>query len=92
MFNQVTLNNLASSADDINAGGNKYLQGLPSPCRSVCQMDAASGVCLGCLRTLPEIAAWGQADEALKRQIWAAIAARVRTRLAVADDALDAAH
>ena len=31
---------------------------VPSPCISVCQMDAQSGLCLGCRRTLQEIAAW----------------------------------
>ncbi len=31
---------------------------LPSPCVSVCQLDEASGLCLGCYRTGAEIAAW----------------------------------
>lgn len=34
------------------------LDNLPSPCISICQMDAASGVCLGCYRTRKEIALW----------------------------------
>ena len=29
-----------------------------SPCIGVCRLDAESGLCLGCRRTLPEIAAW----------------------------------
>ena len=33
---------------------------VPSPCISVCRMDAASGLCEGCLRTLDEIAAWSR--------------------------------
>lgn len=38
---------------------------VASPCINICQMDAASGLCRGCLRTLEEIAAWaGAADEA----------------------------
>lgn len=37
---------------------------LPSPCISVCQMDPADGVCLGCHRTRAEIAAWGSMGEA----------------------------
>ena len=32
---------------------------MPSPCISVCRMDAVSGLCEGCFRTLDEIAAWG---------------------------------
>jgi hypothetical protein len=31
---------------------------VPSPCVNVCQMDPGSGLCLGCRRTLREIADW----------------------------------
>ncbi len=31
---------------------------LTSPCISVCQMDEANRLCLGCCRTRREIAAW----------------------------------
>ena len=31
---------------------------VPSPCINVCQMDQQSGLCLGCRRTLQEIAEW----------------------------------
>ena len=30
-----------------------------TPCIKVCQMDPALGVCVGCCRTLDEIARWG---------------------------------
>ncbi|NBO82509.1 MAG: DUF1289 domain-containing protein [Betaproteobacteria bacterium] len=33
---------------------------IMSPCRSVCKMSTVTGLCIGCLRTLDEIAAWGQ--------------------------------
>ncbi len=68
---------VASTLEDIRAKGQKYTQGLPSPCMSVCQMNAGSGLCRGCLRTLNEITAWGNADERYKRQVWEAIGARV---------------
>ncbi|MBT9489172.1 MAG: DUF1289 domain-containing protein [Rubrivivax sp.] len=42
---------------------------VPSPCINICRMDAASGWCEGCLRTLDEIAAWGQLDDATKRSV-----------------------
>ena len=45
-------------------------QPVPSPCRNVCRMDAASGYCEGCLRTIGEIAAWSGSDEAERRRIW----------------------
>ena len=49
---------------------------LPSPCVSVCRMDAASGLCEGCLRTIDEIAAWGLLDDESKRAVWLKIEQR----------------
>lgn len=43
---------------------------VPSPCVSVCRMDAATGLCEGCLRTLEEIAAWGAMGDDDKRAVW----------------------
>jgi len=31
---------------------------IKSPCVDVCKMDKLSGLCRGCLRTIPEIKAW----------------------------------
>jgi uncharacterized protein len=44
--------------------------GIASPCINVCRMDAASGLCEGCLRTIDEIAAWGTMDDDGKRVVW----------------------
>ncbi|HYW56216.1 MAG TPA: DUF1289 domain-containing protein [Polaromonas sp.] len=49
---------------------------LPSPCISVCRMDAR-GLCEGCFRTGAEIAAWSQASDAHKRQVWTLIEQRM---------------
>lgn len=49
---------------------------LPSPCISVCQMDAATGLCEGCTRTLNEIAAWSGYSEREKRAVWLRIEQR----------------
>ena len=35
-----------------------FAQGPASPCISVCQMDEATGLCLGCRRTIDEIRDW----------------------------------
>lgn len=43
---------------------------VPSPCISVCRMDARSGWCEGCMRTLDEIAGWSTMDDADKRRVW----------------------
>jgi uncharacterized protein len=49
---------------------------LPSPCQSVCVMDPQTDWCTGCLRTLPEIAAWGRLNDAQKRRVWTLIGER----------------
>jgi prolyl-tRNA editing enzyme YbaK/EbsC (Cys-tRNA(Pro) deacylase)/predicted Fe-S protein YdhL (DUF1289 family) len=49
---------------------------IASPCISICRIQAESGLCEGCFRTIPEITAWSRADEADKRQIWRVIAQR----------------
>ncbi|HYC57671.1 MAG TPA: DUF1289 domain-containing protein [Candidatus Binatia bacterium] len=50
-----------------------------SPCTGVCRVDPASGLCEGCLRSLPEIAAWGAASADEQRRILASVAQRRRT-------------
>jgi predicted Fe-S protein YdhL (DUF1289 family) len=49
---------------------------IPSPCTGVCTLDPATGLCIGCMRTLGEIAAWPDAD----RQARLAIVQRLRER------------
>ena len=51
-------------------------EGIPSPCISVCRMNAEGSLCEGCFRTIPEIRAWAQADSAQRLAIWAALAQR----------------
>jgi predicted Fe-S protein YdhL (DUF1289 family) len=47
---------------------------IPSPCINVCKM--ADDLCAGCHRTLDEIARWGNAPDAEKQRILAAVAQR----------------
>ena len=54
--------------------------GVASPCTSVCRLDDASGLCVGCARTLDEIASWSVLDDDARRAIVAALPAR-RARL-----------
>ncbi|MES2743171.1 MAG: DUF1289 domain-containing protein [Pseudomonadota bacterium] len=49
---------------------------VPSPCIGLCTMDRGSGLCQGCLRTIDEIVAWRQADDAYKLAVWAEIGRR----------------
>ena len=48
----------------------------PSPCISVCRMDETSGLCVGCLRSLDEIAAWSSLAPPARRGIWQTIGER----------------
>ena len=54
---------------------------VPSPCISVCQMEEANGLCLGCRRTLDEIRDWIIMTPEEKRDVLARIAER-KDRLA----------
>ena len=47
-----------------------------SPCVSVCVMDPGLGYCIGCFRTLDEIADWINLDSAARLRVWDAIAER----------------
>ena len=43
---------------------------VASPCTGVCRLDASSGCCEGCHRTLDEIAAWSAMDDEQRRAVW----------------------
>jgi predicted Fe-S protein YdhL (DUF1289 family) len=73
---------LADRAMQVRAAGQFGTEDPPSPCISVCQMDAASGWCEGCLRTLDEIAAWSRMDGPGKRAVWTSIEQRLALRQA----------
>jgi predicted Fe-S protein YdhL (DUF1289 family) len=40
-----------------------------SPCISVCRLDPATRICIGCGRTIAEIAAWSNLSDAERRAI-----------------------
>ncbi|MBV8271753.1 MAG: DUF1289 domain-containing protein [Cupriavidus sp.] len=69
------------------AAAAQIVEPVPSPCRNVCRMDAASGFCEGCLRTIEEIAGWSKADDAERRRIWARLPARVSSLCPAGSDA-----
>ncbi|MBU1385498.1 MAG: DUF1289 domain-containing protein [Alphaproteobacteria bacterium] len=49
---------------------------IATPCVQVCAVDGASGLCLGCWRTLPEIAGWSGFTDAERAAIMAALPGR----------------
>ena len=48
----------------------------PSPCDSTCRIDPVSGWCLGCKRTLREIADWPMLSGGEKRAVLAGLSRR----------------
>ena len=53
---------------------------ISSPCIKVCVIDAASGLCSGCGRTLDEIARWGGLSEAERQAIMGGLGERLKNR------------
>lgn len=43
---------------------------LASPCVGICEIDPASGLCVGCARDRDEIAAWRDLDPVHRQRIW----------------------
>ena len=57
-------------ADRLPAPPDLSVSPVPSPCVNVCRMDARSGRCEGCHRTLDEIAEWSRMDDDERRGVW----------------------
>jgi predicted Fe-S protein YdhL (DUF1289 family) len=49
---------------------------MKSPCVKVCVIDPPRGVCIGCCRTLDEIARWGAMTDQEREAVMAGLAAR----------------
>lgn len=49
---------------------------IKTPCVKVCVVDGASSLCLGCFRTLQEIAEWGRLSDAQREAVMAELPSR----------------
>ena len=49
---------------------------METPCINICTLDRAAGLCLGCGRTIEEIARWSTMSEAERRRVMTELAAR----------------
>jgi len=49
---------------------------VSTPCIGICRMNDASGLCIGCRRSLAEIAAWAGLGEDERRRLMRLLAAR----------------
>jgi hypothetical protein len=49
-----------------------------SPCVKICVVDPVSGLCIGCGRSIAEIAIWGELDPGEQRAIVAGLEQRLK--------------
>jgi uncharacterized protein len=50
---------------------------VSTPCIKVCVVDPLSGLCIGCGRTVEEVAGWGAMSEAERLGVMAGLEARL---------------
>jgi predicted Fe-S protein YdhL (DUF1289 family) len=53
---------------------------LETPCINICLLDVESGTCVGCGRSIEEIARWAAMSDRERRAIMAALPARIERR------------
>lgn len=53
------------------------MTGSDSPCIRLCRVDPATGLCVGCRRTLDEIAGWASFSDDQRRAINASLSDRI---------------
>lgn len=59
---------------------------VPSPCISICRMDARTQLCTGCLRTREEISAWPDLSDEEKDAVWVSLWERKTARKAAGEE------
>jgi len=52
---------------------------IESPCVKICTLDARSGMCLGCGRSIDEIARWTAMGAAERARVMSELPARIAT-------------
>jgi predicted Fe-S protein YdhL (DUF1289 family) len=66
-------------ADTESPRNTESLRNIESPCIKVCVVDPASALCVGCGRTVAEIAGWISFTPAERRRIMAELPRRLAT-------------
>ncbi|MDB5848165.1 MAG: YbaK/prolyl-tRNA synthetase associated region [Rhodoferax sp.] len=72
-LNEEAIQLVLERANTVAAAGDR----VPSPCISVCRVNADSGLCEGCFRTLGEISSWGRSSPDAQRALWQTIRQRI---------------
>lgn len=53
---------------------------IETPCVKICTLDARSGLCLGCGRTIDEIARWSAMSASERKRVMLELPARLAAR------------
>ena len=53
---------------------------IESPCVKICVVDPSTGLCLGCFRTVDEIAAWSAMTPEARRRVMAELPGRAAVK------------
>jgi uncharacterized protein len=56
------------------------VRSMETPCVKICTLDARSGLCLGCGRTIEEIARWSGMSDTERSHVIAELPARLAER------------
>ena len=72
----VAIKNIASRSRTVGRNATNDADSVPSPCISLCRVDANTQWCDGCFRTIDEISQWSRLDAAGKRRVWQTIGQR----------------
>jgi predicted Fe-S protein YdhL (DUF1289 family) len=67
---------LRTEARSVITGAMSLALPIASPCRQVCIIDGQSGLCLGCLRSLAEVASWSSMDAGERDAVMRALPGR----------------
>ncbi|WP_116132163.1 DUF1289 domain-containing protein [Tropicimonas sp. IMCC34043] len=54
----------------------RRINGIESPCRQLCSIDPEARICVGCFRTMQEIATWSRMSPDERRDVTADLPAR----------------
>ena len=58
---------------------------IATPCVQVCVVDGASGLCLGCWRTLSEIGGWSRLTDEARAAVMAELPGRAEKGVGIRD-------
>jgi len=71
-----TTSYIPAGVGDTESPSTLLLRPMQTPCTKVCVIDASTGLCAGCGRSLQEIAGWGAMTDSERQRIMRDLPAR----------------